>query len=301
MDSVAPESLVELVDAELRAIESGREAHAALDRLTRKLADEVGDMCTVSMLRGGARGSQSVSDRAPRPAGRAAPQSARPAWIVASTPRHLARGQDGPPAGGRLDQRPAAALLHEQRDRAVPGRLRHCRAGAGADARRRRRARLPRPGAHRARRGYPQSAEVGVQHLGRRARPGADLERATAGQQPHPAASPAPSASPASAPGSPRSYGAATPRRSMRAANPAATAPTPPASMSQNADARGCLGAVVVAADQPLVVDVGQVGEAPDAERHEPGHHQGGRSRAAAAPTAPQPIASTSRPSATSA
>lgn len=50
MDSVASDALVELVDAELRSIEAGREAQAALDRLTRKLADEVGDMCAVSLL-----------------------------------------------------------------------------------------------------------------------------------------------------------------------------------------------------------------------------------------------------------
>ena len=69
----------------------------------------------------------------------------------------------------------------------------------------------------------------------------------------------------------------------MRAANPAADRAHSTGQHEPEADARGGLGAVVVAADQPLVVDVRQVGEAPDAERHEPGHHQGGRSRAAAA------------------
>lgn len=53
MDSQSAEGLVGLVADELRAIEAGHDAQAALDALTRKIADEVGDMCSIAVLEDG--------------------------------------------------------------------------------------------------------------------------------------------------------------------------------------------------------------------------------------------------------
>jgi transcriptional regulator with GAF, ATPase, and Fis domain len=53
VDSQSSDGLVGLVADELRAIEAGHDAQTALDRLTRKVADEVGDMCSIAVVEDG--------------------------------------------------------------------------------------------------------------------------------------------------------------------------------------------------------------------------------------------------------
>lgn len=163
MDSVAPDALVELVDAELRAIEAGREAQAALDRLTRKLADELGDMCTVSMLEGQTRiavlslahrdpEAERLLKRSPGIELSATPvvsrvvKTGRP-LVVASTSARQLRSFMSSEIGPYLDAFGMSSLV------LVPMRAEGSVLGVLALAR-----------TERAR-GYPESAEAGAQRL----------------------------------------------------------------------------------------------------------------------------------------